>query len=103
MESRPFLERRPGQALIAGEPTTGARHVRLTYGKRYAFVYIPEGDSVEIRLGVIAGRTVRAEWFDPRTGATGHIGSFPNMGTRVFDPPGPPDRGNDWVLVLDGE
>ena len=103
MESRPFLERRPGQALIAGEPTTGARHVRLTFGQRYAFVYIAEGDTVEIRLGEIDGRTVHAEWFDPRTGASRHIGSFPNMGTRVFDPPGRPARGNDWVLVLDSE
>jgi collagenase-like protein with putative collagen-binding domain len=29
------------------------------------------------------------------------IGEWAREGTRAFDPPGEPARGNDWVLVLD--
>jgi hypothetical protein len=102
MESRPFLERRPGQALVV-EPGAGADHVRLTWGRSYAFAYIPTGNTVEIRLGELEGRTLRAHWFDPRTGAATPAGRFPNHGTRTFDPPGPYGRGQDWVLVLDDD
>ncbi|HXE79435.1 MAG TPA: glycoside hydrolase family 140 protein [Vicinamibacterales bacterium] len=100
LESRPFLERVPDQGLIAGDPGTGPDHVRATRGERYAFVYIPTGKPTEIRLDRMTG-SVRAEWFDPRTGATTPIGTFPAGGTRRFTPPGTPGRGNDWVLVLD--
>jgi hypothetical protein len=103
IESRPFLERVPDQGLVAGNPGTGADHVRATRGKRYAFVYIPTGEPVEVSLGVLEGRTVRAQWFDPRTGRMTTIGSYANEGIQKFEPPGAPRRGNDWVLVLDAE
>jgi hypothetical protein len=51
-------------------------------------------------MGKIAGWTVGAHWFDPRTGTAARIGDFANDGTRLFSPP-TAGRGNDWVLVLD--
>ena len=100
LESRPFLERVPDQTLIAGNPGAGADHVRATRGARYAFVYVPTGRPVEIRMDRMGG-AVRAAWFDPRTGTSTGLGTFNAQDTRRFTPPGTPGRGNDWVLVLD--
>jgi hypothetical protein len=48
-------------------------------------------------LGKVAGRRVRAQWFDPRTGIVTPGGAFAARGRRAFAPPGD----EDWVLVLD--
>ncbi|MFN3484177.1 MAG: glycoside hydrolase family 140 protein [Planctomycetota bacterium] len=101
MLSRPFLSRVPDQSLIASGQASGAGHLRATRGDGYVFVYAPTGSTFEVRLGVLSGTTLRAWWFDPRTGAASLIGDVPNTGTQSFDPPGSPARGNDWVLVLD--
>jgi hypothetical protein len=101
MLSRPFFERVPDQGLVAGE--TGERYERViaTRGAGYAFLYTYTGRPFTVRMGRIAGTTVRAWWFDPRTGASTEAGTWDNTGTHRFEPPGAPRPGNDWVLVLD--
>src|SRR5262249_40390543 len=69
MESRPMLERVPDQGLLESAPETGPAHPRATRGRSYAFVYLPEGGAVTIRMGRISGSRAVASWFDPRTGA----------------------------------
>lgn len=101
MQSRPFLERVPDQSLISGDPGKGGGHIQATRGKDYAFVYLPYGQNVKVRMGKISGQKVKAWWFDPRTGQAKAIGTFAGKGAREFDPPGKKNRGNDWVLVLD--
>lgn len=101
MESRPMLDRVPDQSLIVGDAGTGADHVQSARGKDHAFIYVPTGKPVTVALGKTSGKQVKAWWFDPRTGTAAAIGEFANEGTREFDPPGDPVRGNDWVLVLD--
>jgi hypothetical protein len=34
-------------------------------------------------------------------GTTTNIGELENKGVHEFDPPGEPNPGNDWVLVLE--
>ena len=67
---------------------------------RYAMVYVPVGKTFSVRTDCIRGRTIKAWWFDPRTGKASQIGKFSNTGRREFTPP---DIGEavDWVLVLD--
>ncbi len=101
MESRPFLSRAPDQSLIQGDVGKGAKHIQATRGDGYAFVYLPYGQNVTVAMGKISGANVKAWWFDPRTGQANVIGTYANQGTRQFDPPGEPKRGNDWILVLD--
>jgi hypothetical protein len=67
---------------------------------RYAFVYAPVGRSFSVRFDKLVGSTLRAWWFDPRTGAATRIGDYPKEGTREFTPPQPGEE-LDWVLVLD--
>ncbi|GAB3290888.1 glycoside hydrolase family 140 protein [Hymenobacter humi] len=101
MLSRPFFERVPDQSLIAGN--AGQKYNRLlgTRGKNYAFVYTYNGRNLKVNLGKIAGTKVKAAWYSPRDGKTTAIGTFPNKGTREFNPPGEQKDGNDWVLILD--
>lgn len=101
--SRPFLELVPDLALVAGSAGDGPAAQRAARGRdgSFAFVYTPYGEPVVVDLEKLSGETMRAYWFDPRTGAAVEIGMFPREGTRPFDPPGEAGRGNDWVLVVD--
>lgn len=100
MLSRPYLERVPDQALIVDN---GQRYDRVaaTRGTRYAMAYSYSGKPFRVQMGRIGGTRARAAWYDPRTGMTQPIATFPNRGQRLFTPPGTPAPGNDWTLLLD--
>jgi hypothetical protein len=101
MESRPFFSRIPDQALIVGDAGKGGEHMQATRdaGGTYAFIYFPMNDqSALIDLGKLQAKTVRAWWYDPRTGVGTWIGEFTGGGQREFRTP---PQGPDWVLVLD--
>lgn len=99
MLSFPVLERIPDQSLIANQ---GARYDYLvaTRGKDYALVYTYTGRTMQINMGKIGAKRVKASWFNPRTGKISSIGTFDNEGVLQFDPPGEVGDGNDWVLIL---
>lgn len=99
--SRPFFERVPDQTLIAGENGARYEYVAATRGVNYALVYTYTGRPFEVDTNFLRGKELRAWWFDPRNGSAKAIGSVPGGGTRKFTPPGSPQAGNDWVLVLD--
>lgn len=99
MESRPMLVRVPDQSLIA-QAHSGGERIQATRGEDYAFIYSTAGLPIRVNMGRIAGKKVKAAWFDPRTGHSFSLGTFPNKGTQVFTPPSQ-GRDNDWVLILD--
>ncbi len=99
--SRPFFERVNCDSLIAGGSGPRYERVTATRGKSYLFAYTYLGRPFQVRMGASTGARVRASWYDPRDGKVTVIGTFPNRGTREFTPPGSPEPGNDWVLVLD--
>jgi hypothetical protein len=108
MESRPFLTRIPDpDVIVAGlvptsMPGSGRYHFAATRDAdgSYAMVYAPVGRPFTVRMSKIAGSSVKAWWFDPRTGKATAIGRWPNTGERTFTPPSPGEM-LDWVLVLD--
>ena len=59
--------------------------------------YMPTSRTIRVDMTRIAGRQVKAWWFDPRNGQSSEGGTFPSTGTHEFTPPGE----GDWVLVLD--
>lgn len=101
IESRPFFERIPAQDILE-ENYTGAHHIRATRGEKYAFIYSPSGLRIKVRLGILRGTKVLAQWYNPRTGEFSKIGEYENNGCIDFMPPSR-GRGNDWVLILDAE
>ena len=100
--SRPYLERIPDQSMIVSEVGAGTRHVQATRDGlgRYALVYLPAGEKVELDAGQLSGEKLSAYWFDPRTGAAKFIGLLDRQERMAFTPP---QGGPDWVLVLDDE
>jgi hypothetical protein len=100
--SRPFLTRVPDQGLLPSDVGTGRNHARATRNQdgAYAFVYLPSGAPITVKLGRLSGASVRARWFDPRDGSVRDDGQTPRRGVKEFRPP-TSGEGQDWVLVLD--
>ena len=101
MLSRPYFERVPDQTLIADKQGDKYNYVLGTRGPDYAFIYTYTGRPFKVNMGKIAGKQVKASWYSPRDGKYTAIDTFPNTGVQEFNPPGEPQNGNDWVLVLD--
>ncbi|WP_216328905.1 DUF4038 domain-containing protein [Deinococcus aestuarii] len=99
LESRPARERVPDETLVKGS-FTGTRPVVALRGQDYAWVYLPDGGSVNVTLGRLEGGQVRAAWLDPRTGKTTEIGTYANSGERTFSAPSQ-GRANDWLLRIE--
>jgi hypothetical protein len=101
IESRPQFLRKPDQSLIVGEVSNRALEraaaLRASDGS-YAFIYVQQARPVTIQLDKISGTTIKAWWYDPRTGKVQAMESFSKKPTREFIPPA---SGEDWVLVLD--
>jgi hypothetical protein len=53
----------------------------------FLIAYLPRGSTVGIHMNKIAGKNVKAQWYDPREGTWREIGTFTNTGTREFVPP----------------
>jgi len=100
LESRPFLSRIPDQSMLAPAYFPETDYVVATSGDGYAFIYFPTGWSAYIIPDKIGADKITAYWFDPRTGESKLIDTFPGKGSRKFTPPSN-GRGNDWILVLD--
>jgi hypothetical protein len=102
IESRPGLVRIPDQTLLTHDGGSGTNRIQATRGSdnSYAFVYSASGQAFTVNMARISGGTVRATWYNPRTGGTTGPGTFGNTGTRTFTPPSS-GAGNDWVLLLD--
>ena len=106
--SRPFLTRVPDDSILVPNPTRtsvpGAGLYRFVATRdsegSYAMVYVPVGKTFSVRTDCIRGNTIRAWWFDPRTGKASLIGEISNTKQHEFTPP---DVGEalDWILVLD--
>lgn len=101
MLSRPYFDRVNDQLAVAGDEGEKYERVLVTKGRDYLMAYVHTGREFTLQMGRVSGTEVVASWFDPRTGQVTRIGTFKNEGTRTFNPPGDPARGNDWVLVLD--
>lgn len=102
MLSRPYFERIPDQTLLTDSKADRYAYQVATRGEQYAFIYTYRGDLINANMGKIAGDQVQASWHNPRNGEIKDIGRFENRGRRTFDPPGDPENGNDWVLIMDG-
>jgi hypothetical protein len=101
IESRPFFSRIPDQSLIEGDAEHGGLHLQATRDREgtFAFIYFPQNDhAVTLNLKSMRSQTLRAWWFDPRSGVGTLIGTIDAGTQHEFRSP---SYGPDWVLVLD--
>ena len=100
IESRPFFTRVPDQDILAFDPGQRGSHVQATLDAagRYAFIYAPNTQTIDVRMDAVAGAHASAWWFNPRDGGEIGLGVFPTSGVRFFTTP---THAPDWVLVLD--
>ncbi len=103
LESRPHEDRIPDDSIVTAVDRAARKgHVcatRATDGG-FAFVYSTRGYSFTVDMEKLSGETVRATWFDPRSGATEAIGEFAAKGEQTFAPPRI-GHGYHSVLILD--
>ena len=99
IESRHMVSRVPDQSMLAEEKSEGS-HRRACRGTGYAFIYLPQGGTVEVNLEPLGERRIHAWWYDPRTGELRHSREGLATAHAIFEAPsaGPC---SDWVLVLD--
>jgi hypothetical protein len=58
------------------------------------------GKPVSIKRDKVSGKTVKAQWYDPRKMMWLAIGEYANTGTREVTAPSRGEE-DDWVLVLE--
>lgn len=98
--SRPFLELTPCRELIENN-YNGANYISAAKGKKYAYIYTPNGLDIKINPGILDWNNIIAYWFDPRKGVYIYAGMNKNENVFItFNPPSS-GRNNDWILVLD--
>jgi hypothetical protein len=99
MEEFPFLEGVPDVSLVVNQ---GEKYdyIPAIRGEKYALFYTYNGRIIEVKTGKIFGAKFEAIWYNPRNGKKTKIGTFDNKGTQNFQPEGPKEDGNDWVLIL---
>ena len=100
--SRPSLNRTEDLTLISsGQGQEGRDHLEAMRDEAasYAFIYFPENDhTTRIDLSRLKAKTIKAWWYDPRTGIGSLIGTY--EGGTLQDFRSPPN-GPDWVLVVE--
>jgi hypothetical protein len=93
--------------LVTGQGTGHGRAVAALAGDRStAVVYIPDDRTIRLNLSRLAGRHLRARWFDPSNGAIFDVAGSPLQidGIQRFRPSVKNAEGaGDWVLLLDVE
>jgi Putative collagen-binding domain of a collagenase len=88
-ELRPWYKLVPDQSVIAAEQGEGEDHVRSARAEDGSFViaYLPSGKPLSIKMDKLSGKTVKAQWYDPREGTWREIGEYPNSGNHEFVAP----------------
>jgi hypothetical protein len=113
---RDLLNRVPDQTLVDGRVGSGTSEDLLVAMRgadsRFAMAYSTNGRDIRIKAAQLAAGTADAFWFNPRNGrlhdnAGAEVtGRFATIATgagapiAVFNPPGAPGSGNDWLLLL---
>jgi len=95
---------RPAQELIVDRPPHGRAKVSAACAEDgyVALIYSPRGEAFTVDRQRLTAPRLKQIWFDPRYGNEHHIHTTDNGGFQTYTPP-TSGRGNDWLLLLEGE
>ena len=96
---RDYFSFRPAPELILTQ-YHGRSHLVAGMGEGYAYIYSPQGLPMDVDPAPLGAQTIRALWFDPRTGEETVFTAASGTEPDTFVPP-TRGEGNDWVLILE--
>ena len=101
-ESLEWQKLTPALDLVKSGPDANGREIlsAIASDSSFVVVYSPYGMDFSLDLGNIDSADLTAKWFNPRNNSYVDFGIVHESDVLVFDPPADPDRGNDWVLLL---
>jgi len=95
--ARPWATSTARVILIWPEPTTGTAALATDgTGSSWTFVYTPRGEPFSVDPNSLKGPKFTEHWFDPGTSEVQSVATL----DQSFNPPGEPDAGTDWILML---
>ncbi len=102
MEHYPYWKLRPDFNFLTAMPNSSGRETMVARNPERTLImaYTPYGDVLEVAKEKLPENYV-AKWVDPRTGVAFVFTPHEVGGQLLFDPPLDPQRGNDWVLILE--
>jgi Protein of unknown function (DUF4038)/Putative collagen-binding domain of a collagenase len=100
MESYSYFDRVPAQELVVDN---GEKYERViaTKAKNYAMFYVYNGKEFSVDTKQLKFASIKAIWFNPRSGKFFGAGIHRGADSKNFNPPGEKQNGNDWVLILE--
>lgn len=102
-EKYDYYSRRPAPEIILTKQQAIGDMAVAVQGKGYAFVYLPNGNPVDILLETLPeATTLTLQWYNPRTGQYTLIGEVAAKGSYRAEPISS-GKGNDWILVMDSK
>jgi hypothetical protein len=102
--ARNFQALRPAPEFILDGPRHGGAKVRAARAEdgSFAFIYSPRGEAFTVDRRLLPAARLKEIWFDPRYGSEHHIHTTDGGAMQTYTPP-TRGRGNDWLLILEGE
>lgn len=97
----PYFERLPDQTIVVGDKEKKYNRIIATRGKNYFLVYTYTGRTFKVDLDKIDGTKINTYWFNTRNGESEFLKKYNKKGIVEFNPPGEPDNGNDWLLIIE--
>jgi hypothetical protein len=98
--SKSYFDRVPAQELIIANEDRYDK-ILATKGKNYAMAYTYTGRNFKIDLSKLGFNVSKAGWYRTSNAESIVIEGFRKTGVVEFNPPGEPENGNDWVLILE--
>lgn len=95
-----FTKLVPDQSLVARQGERYNYQAALR-GEKHLMVYSYNGRSISLNHGKLTGAEFRLSWFSPRDGSLIDGQTLRKTEIAELDPPGDPENGNDWVLILE--
>ena len=101
-ESFPWYQLVPESSLVNNQSEIDNYvSASIDRNNNFMIVYIPHGQKLEVNTANLSSDTIKAFWFNPRIGERVNLGKMNKQKIKIFDPPQDPERGNDWVLVIE--
>lgn len=93
----------PSPDVVKGGPNTNGREILAAVAKDGSFViaYSPYGMNFNLDLSLLKSVRLQAQWFNPRNNTYIDVKDIEREANVSFDPPADPERGNDWVLIVE--